>query len=197
MNMQQPEHITYRELLYLEPAGELKAGERSLLQQHLAVCAECRTEQQELAAINLLVAKSAIEVEESFTQEVMEGLPATGWETRSPRTWWAALVAVLLLAVGSAVLIGTGSQDMVSALPLAAVAAVWELLSSSALAGAGMVAASWKGLGIAFQEVLGRSVWNIIAFGVIVISLDLLLLRFLLRTPPAQAGVEDEQDSRP
>ena len=195
MNMRQPDHVTYRELLYLEPDGELKAGERSLLQQHLSVCAECREEQQELAAINLLIDRSAIPIDESFTQEVMDALPPAGWETRAPRTWLAALAVVLLLAVGAAALIGSASEDVASAVPLAAVAAVWELLSSSALAGAGMMAASWKGLGIAFQEVLGQSVWNMIAFGVIVISLDLLLLRYLLRAPEVKARADDEQSS--
>ena len=192
MNMRQPDHITFRELLYLEPDGELNAGDRSRLRQHLEVCSDCRRERQELAGINVLLRDSAIPVGESFTQKVMQDLPAAGWETRSPRTWLAAMAVALLLAVGAAMLIGTASEDMVSALPLAAVSAVWELLSSSALAGAGMMAASWKGLGIAFQEVLGRSVWNMIAFGVIVISLDLLLLRYLLRGSPAESKAKDD-----
>ena len=194
MNMRQPDHITFRELLYLEPDGELNAGERSRLQQHLAVCSDCRRERQELAAFQQLVDRSAIQVGETFTRKVMQDLPPAGWETKSPRTWVMALAVVLLLAVSAALLIGTARDDVVSAVPLAAVSAVWELLSSSALAGAGMMAASWKGLGLAFQEILGRSVWNMIAFGVIVISLDLLLLRYLLR-PVAEAKVEDEEES--
>ena len=195
MNMRQPDHITFRELLYLEPDGELNAGDRSRLKQHLAVCADCRRERQELTVFNELMKDSTIPVDEPFTQKVMEGLPAAGWETRSPRTWVAALAVVLLLAIGAAMLIGTASEDVVSTLPLAAASAVWELLTSSALAGAGMMAASWKGLGIAFQEVLGRSVWNMIAFGVIVVCLDLLLLRYLLRSPVAEAKVDHERDS--
>lgn len=195
MNMRQPDHITFRELLYLEPDGELNAGHRSRLKQHLDVCPDCRLERQEVAVFSELVRDSAVPVDESFSQKVMEGLPAAGWETRVPRTWLAALAVVLLLAVGAAMLIGTASEDVVSTLPLAAVSAVWELLSSSALAGAGMMAASWKGLGMAFQEVLGRSVWNMIAFGVIVICLDLMLLRYLLRSPVAESKFDHEQDS--
>ena len=195
MNMRQPDHITFRELLYLEPDGELNAGDRSRLKQHLDVCSDCRRERQELAVFGELVNDSAIPVGEPFTQKVMEDLPAAGWETRSPRTWLAALAVALLLAVGAAMLIGTANEDVVSSLPLAAASAVWELLSSSALAGAGMMAASWKGLGIAFQEVLGRSVWNMIAFGVIVISLDLLLLRYLLRSSAAESRANHEEDS--
>lgn len=195
MNMRQPDHSTLRELLYLEPDGELNAGDRSRLYQHLDICSDCRRERQELAVFNELMKDSAILVDEPFTHKVMEGLPAAGWETRSPRTWLAALAVALLLAVGAALLIGTASEAVVSTLPLAAASAVWELLSSSVLAGSGLMAASWKGLGIAFQEVLGRSVWNMIAFGVIVICLDLLLLRYLLRSPVAEARLDHEQDS--
>lgn len=195
MNTPQPDHIALRELLYLEPDGELNAGDRSRLQQHLAVCSDCQRERQELAQLNELVDRSTIPVDEEFTREVMDRLPPTGWETRSPSTWWVALAVVFGLAIASALLIGTASDEVVSAVPLAAASAVWELLSSSVLAGAGLMAASWKGLGIAFQEVLGRSVWNMIAFGVIVICLDLLLLRYLLRAPVAEARAETEDEA--
>jgi len=193
MNMKQPDHTTFREWLYLEPDGELKAGERSSLQQHLAACASCRQERRELVAFNEMVDESKIAVGQDFTVEVMTGLPATGWETRSPRTWLAAVVAVLLLGIGSALLIGGAGQEAMSAVPIAAAAAVWELLSSSALAGAGMLAASWKGLGIAFQDVLGQSVWNIVAFGVLILCLDLLLLRYLVRRRTADAKSDHNQ----
>ena len=105
MNVQQPDHSTYREWLYLEPDGELNAGQRSGLKQHLATCGSCRTERQELASLTRLLDESKISVRASFSQEVMADLPAAGWETRSPKTWLAAMVVVLLLAVGASVLI--------------------------------------------------------------------------------------------
>ena len=79
MNMRQPDHTTFRELLYLEPDGELNAGDRSRLKQHLDVCSDCRRERQELAVFNELVRDTVIPVDEQFTQTVMEGLPAAGW----------------------------------------------------------------------------------------------------------------------
>jgi len=195
MNMKQPDHTKYREWLYLEPDGELNAGERSSLRQHLSGCSACREERQELASLTEMLDQSRVPVRDAFRQEVMAGLPAAGWETRSPRTWLAASVVVLLLSIGSALLIGGASDELLSAAPIAAAAAVWELLSSSALAGAGLLAASWKGLGIAFQDVLGHSVWNIVALGALVACLDLLLFRLLFRRRPVEAKSDDRSES--
>lgn len=195
MNTQQPDHTTYREWLYLEPDGELNAGERSRLQQHLVSCASCRQERQEVANLHQVLNGSAISVREDFGDEVLEGLSAAGWETRSPRTWVAAVLVALLLGLGSALLIGRAGQEAMSAVPVAAATAVWELLSSSALAGAGLLAASWKGLGFAFQDILGKSVWNIVAFGVLILCLDLLLFRLLFRRRTAEAEADDATDS--
>lgn len=194
MNMKQPDHTTYREWLHLESDGELNAGERSGLRQHLASCSNCRQERQELASLTGMLEGSRISVSDEFNQRVMTGLPAAGWETRSPRNWLAALVIVLLLSVGSALLIGGAGEEAMSAVPIAAAAAVWELLSSSALAGAGLLAASWKGLGIAFQDVLGQSVWNILAFGALILCLDLILFRLLFRRQTPAAQSEDQSD---
>lgn len=195
MNMKQPDHTNYREWLYLEQDGELKAGERSNLHQHLATCSSCREERQELAKLTEMLDRSRVPVGDRFTRDVMAGLPAAGWETRSPRTWLAALAVVLLLSVGSALLIGGAGEQIMSAAPIAAATAVWELLSSSALAGAGLLAASWKGLGIAFGDLLGRSVWNIVALGVLVLCLDLLLFRLLFRRRTATAETDDRTES--
>ena len=195
MNMKTPDHTTYREWLYLEPDGELNAGERSGLQQHLATCSSCRQEHQELANLTAMLEQSRISVGEALKGEVMNALPAAGWETRSPRTWVAALVVVVLLSLGSALLISRGGEEVMSAVPIAAATAVWELLSSSALAGAGLLAASWKGLGIAFQDLLGQSVLNIVALGVLVLCLDLLLFRLLFRRRTARAESDNPTDS--
>jgi len=195
MNTKQPDHTHYREWLYLEPDGELNAGQRSNLQQHLSGCASCRDERRELAQMYEILEQSKLPVGEEFTREVMVELPATGWETRSPRTWIAALVAVLVLSIGSALLIGGASENVLSAAPVAVASAVWELLSSSALAGAGLLAASWKGLGLAFRDVLGQSIWNLLAMGVVVVGLDVLLIRFLLRRRTVEAAADDRSES--
>lgn len=191
MNTSDHDHSTFREWLYLEPDGGLSAGQYSQLRQHLTVCEECRQEQHELRSLFRLVAESRISVGEGFRQQVMDSLPAAGWQARNPRSWVAALIAVVALTISAAVLIGANTADLVSAAPIAAIDAIWDLLASSALAGAGMLAASWKGLGVALQEVLGRSIWNWVAFGALVIGLDLLLIKVVLR----QRAVASEETS--
>ena len=62
-----------------------------------------------------------------------------------------------------------------------ALAAILGMLQSSALAGAGLLTASWKGLGLAFQELLGGSIWNLVAVSVLVFAVDFMLIRMLLR----------------
>jgi predicted anti-sigma-YlaC factor YlaD len=191
MKTTQPDHTHFRELLYLEPDGELNAGERSSLVQHLSSCASCREERDELRRMQAMLAQSRARVSDSFTEDVVAGLPAAGWETRSPRTWIAALIAVVLLGFGSALLIGSAADGVLDAAPLAAATAVWELLSSSALAGAGLLGASWKGLGVAFQDILGRSIWNLLALGALVVCLDVMLFRLLFRRRRAETESVD------
>ena len=195
MNSKLPDHSTLREWLYLEPDGELTSVQRSRLQQHLTTCLDCRNEHRELLALNRLLAESRVAVHADFGREVMAGLPSAGWEARSPRSWLAAAVAVILLSIGAGLLIGFSTAEVESAVPIATLSAVWGLVSSSALAGAGLIAASWKGLGIAFQQVLGQSVWNMIAFGVLVFFLDLVLIRILLRRRTAGAKAETDSHS--
>lgn len=192
MNSKQPDHTTLREWLYLEPDGELSAGQAARLQQHLATCHDCRQEHQQLLALNRLLSESRISAGADFQREVMEGLPSAGWEARSPRSWIAAVVAVLLLSLGAGLLIGFSSTEVQSAVPVTTLGALWASLSSSALAGAGLIGASWKGLGVAFQQVVGESVWSMVVFGVLVLGLDLLLIRYLLRRRTAAAEADSE-----
>ena len=195
MNNRQTHHNTLREWLYLESDGELNAVQRSSLKQHLESCSECREELRQVDNLERLLVASRIEVGESFRDEVMSGLPSAGWEARAPRTWIAAAVVALLFALGSALLIGGASEQATSAVPIAALSAIWDLLATSALAGAGLLAASWKGLGLAMQDVLGQSIWNVVAFGALVLCLDILLLRYLLRDRTAKAESETSRDS--
>ncbi len=182
MSTSQPDHSTYQEWLHSELDGGLTTGERSQLRDHLVHCAECRTDKEQLIRLERLLADSRLPVRAEFCDEVMASLPASGWEASYPKSWVAALVGVVLLAVGAAALLTSAGQGLGSAVPLAgAFLAIVEMLQSSALAGAGLLTASWKGLGLAFQEVLGGSMWNLIAISVLVFAVDFLLIRVPLR----------------
>jgi anti-sigma factor RsiW len=183
------DHETYREWLHLECDGELPSADRSRLRQHLDSCAECRAESQELVAFDKLLTESRIPVHRSFHDDVMSELPTAGWESSHPRSWVAALVVAALLGISGAALLGTSAARLEPAAPfVAAIVAVVDLFQSTALAGAGLLTASWTGLGLAFQELLAGSIWNLLAVGLLVFGVDFLLIRMLLRSNrPAEA----------
>ncbi len=114
---------------------------------------------------------------------MLSALPPTGWESRYPRAWAGALVLLALLAAATTVVVALGSGDPSGRLPLGAAAvALAELFRSALLAGAGLLSASWQGLGMAIWEALGGSKLSFALFAVLVLGVDLLFLRFLSRS---------------
>jgi len=182
--MKRPDHNTYREWLNLEVDGVLPEESRAQLTEHLAACDACRAERDELLVFADLLHKARVPVREDFRAQVLSSLPTAGWESRSPRTWaFPAAVFLLLAGIAAAVMGSRGPQGSL----LSALVAVTGMLRASAVAGAGLIAASWKGLGLAFSEVLSSPV-SIGVFGVFVLSLNLLLVSLLRRR--RSAGLE-------
>ena len=200
MRTRQIDHSTYQEWLHSELDGALTTGERSQLRDHLVYCDQCKAEKEELIQLERLLADSHLPVRAEFCDEVMASLPASGWEARFPKSWIAALVAVVMLVAGAAALISSVGSGLEPAVPLAgAFVAILEMLQSSVLAGAGLLTASWKGLGLAFQELLGGSIWNLLAISALVFAVDFLLIRMLVRQgrPAAEQASQSKsgQDS--
>ena len=197
--MNSDNHNTYLEWLYLESDDQLTPGERGRLREHLNSCGSCETEQQNLAAMNRLISASSVPVRQGFRAAVMTALQPAGWEAKSPRTWVAAVIMLFLLMSGAAILTGWGSMDDAPAFgPLAAAAvAVFELFRSSALAGAGLLSASWRGIGLAFSTLLAGSRWTAASFIVLVVGVDLLLLKLLLRPKKHRDSVAARSRSGP
>ena len=181
--MNSDDHNTYLEWLYLESDDQLTPSERGRLREHLESCQACEAERLNLAAMNQLISASSVPVRQGFRAEVMTALQPAGWEAKSPRTWAAAVIMLFLLMGGAALLTGWSAMDDVPAFgPLAAASvAVFDLLRSSALAGAGLLSASWRGIGLAFSTLLSGSRWTAASFIVLVVGIDLLLLKLLLR----------------
>jgi hypothetical protein len=89
-----------------------------------------------------------------------------------------------LLAAGAAALTGLGSARLEPGLPFtSALVAVADLAATALLAGSGLLAASWTGVGAAVGELVGGSTGNLVAFVVLVAGIDLLLLSLLRRRP--------------
>jgi anti-sigma factor RsiW len=191
--MNRPDHSTYREWLNLEVDGLLGREERAQLEEHLAGCAECRSERDELTALEGLLQRSAVPVRPDFRAAVMSSLPAAGWEARSPRTWrFPAAVFVLLGALAAAVIVA-GPVSAPSG--LSALLAVGGMFRAAVLAGAGLLAASWKGIGLIVEQVISSPL-SLGAFAFLVLCLNLLLVSLLRRRRVAQAGAVEGKRRR-
>jgi anti-sigma factor RsiW len=182
--MSRPDHSTYREWLNLDADGSLGSGERALLDEHLATCADCRRERREIASLDGLLRSEALPVRADFQATVMSVLPTAGWEARSPRAWRFTAAVILLLGGFAAALLIAGSAPASSG--LGALAAVAGMLQASAVAGAGLLGASWMGIGLVLDKVIASPV-SLGAFGLLVLCLNLFLVSLIRRKRPAGA----------
>lgn len=190
------DHTTFQEWLDLELEGELEASRRERLQAHLVSCSTCREEQRTLEALNGLLIESRVRARPDFQAQVLASLPVAGWEARSLRAWQLPLALLAVLAVVVAGLLGVSSAQLrPDASFLGALAAVADLFGTALLAGGGLLAASWKGIGLVTAEALSRTDGGQVVFTVLVVSLDLLLLS-LLRWRSAAAHSERGRPAR-
>ncbi len=190
---------TYHEWLDLEAEGALGPAETAALARHLdpdqGDCAACREERRAIAALHRELAASRLPVPEGFAERVMAALPAAGWEARHPRAWKLPVAALALLAGAAAALAGISSAELHPGMPfVAAASAVADLFVTAALAGAGLLAASWSGIGLVLGELFSSSTGTLVAFAVLVVGVNLLLF-FLLRRRPAAARASAERGS--
>jgi len=166
-----------------EPQGALELvapAERAALEAHLAGCAECRHERESLRAVHLRLAASVVQPREGFTGEVMRALVPAPWEGRAVVVWRWPFALLLALAGIAAVLLGGAAAELEpSAGSFDAFIVLARLLESAALAGAGLLGASWQGLGSGLGEWLGASKANLAAAGALLLGLNLLCLRLL------------------
>jgi hypothetical protein len=183
------DHATYREWIDLEVEGVLGDAETAALAAHLEGCAACRGEREQLCALARTIEVSRVAVRPGFRAAVMQALPPTGWEARAPRAW--ALPAVLFAVLGgaAAVLLGTSTARAGAPGPLlGALSAIVDLLGAALLAGSGLAAATWRGLGLALGEVLSASRGSLVAALLLVVALNWLLLRLLRRPAEERDG---------
>jgi len=192
--MNRPDHSTYREWLNLDADGSLDSGDRALLDEHLASCADCRREREEILALDGLLRGSALPVRPDFRVSVMSALPTVGWQARSPRAWRFTAAVIVLLGGFAAALLIAGSAPAASG--FCALAAVGGMLQASILAGAGLLGASWKGAGL-FLGSMFSSPARLGAFGFLVLCLNLLLISLIRRRRPAAAAARYKADPKP
>lgn len=191
--MSRPDHNTYREWLALDADGMLDGGERALLDDHLASCADCRKERDENLALDALLQRSALPVRAGFRESAMSALPTAGWEARSPRAWRFTAAVIVLLGALAAALMSAGSAPASSG--LGTLAAVGGMLQAAVVAGAGLLGASWKGLGMVIDKVIASPV-SLGAFGFLVLCLNLFLVSLIRRKRPVGAAARSRIGSK-
>jgi len=183
------DHDLYREWIDLDADGALDEKQRAVLVAHLDRCPECRSEQASVQRVVARLASARVEVRPGFTSEVMSALEPAPWEARTLRAWRMPFALVLVLAGVAAALFGGAAAELDrGAGGFGALAALADLFVTATTAGAGMLAASWQGLGLAVAEWLGESRLNIAAAIGAVAGVNYLLLRVLRRRPAGAAA---------
>lgn len=170
------EHTRYEEWLDLDQDGGLPEEDETRLAAHLAECPECQRQREGLARLHHLMRSHRVDVRAELCQSVLQELPRAPWETPQEQPWGrvAAIASAVVILASALVFWGEG------ALP-ATVSAVGDFLTTSILAGAGLLAASWHGVGATVDSWLRLSIPNLLASGAMVVGLNLLLFRLLRR----------------
>ena len=175
------DNTTILEMIDLEADGCLPEADRDRLDAALADDPAYRHELDELTALNQALASSRVDVRPEFSNRVMGSLPVAAWEPAGRQGWGLAAAVAVVLAALSATLFGLGGVGQDSGPVLGVVAAIGQALRASLVTGAGLLGASWRGVGLALGELLTVSPLTTVAFGVLVVGLNLLFFRLLRR----------------
>jgi len=187
---------TLLQWLDLEADGALSDDLRAMLGEQLEARAYLRQEARQLADLHRLLDAGRIPLRPGFAARVMAALPAAA--PRQMRRVERGLPLAgspylpLVLAVSLALLAGLAlaTAGRVDAGVLPTLAAIADFFATTALAGAGLLGATWQGVTLAFDALLVDSKTSLAALVVTVLCLDLLFLRLLRRPPRAPAPAE-------
>ena len=129
-------------------------------------------------ALDRLLAEARVAVDPAFARRVMSRLPAAEWSVgRSARREWAIAAAVAAFLIVAAAVLVTGGE---AAEPGVGTSIV-HLAISTLAAGAGFLAASWRGLGVMVNAALDGSWSAILALGLAALFANGLLVVLLRR----------------
>lgn len=162
-----------------EPSLPPAAGEPELL-----------AERRRLERLHAGLAAARVTARPGFTAAVMAALPAhPAWAGRRVRGLRGAVAALLALAAAATLLLGIGSLRLGPAgAVFGAARAVADFAVAATLSGAGLLAASWRGVGLALGQAL--DVPERVVFGLGVIGLNALLFLLLRRRGRRRAAAE-------
>lgn len=200
-------HSEFLDMLDLAAEGELAAAESRRLADHLEGCADCRAAERRTVSLHRALAEAKLPVREGFRAQVMAALPQAEWQRAASRTPHEAAAApttprrALAWAAGLFLLLGTASALLLvaatgggSALPGGGLlAAVGEMAIAGLVTGAGLLGASWSGVGLAVGQLFASAPGTLVAFALLLAFLSGLLF-VLLRRPRARQAAARSSD---
>ena len=139
-------------------------------------------------ALDRLLAEVRVPVDPAFSRQVMSRLPDADWRPRrSARREWAIAAALAACSLLAAVLVtgGEAAEPGVGA-------SIVDLVVATLAAGAGFLAASWRGIGETVDAALDGSVTALVALGLAALAANGLLFLLLRRR---RAPVRSRDDS--
>lgn len=129
-------------------------------------------------ALDRLIAELRVPVAQGFSRQVMGRIEqAEAPRARSAQREWAIAASLAAaLAALAAVLVASGGEGEPGV-----ATSILDLLASTLAAGAGFLAASWRGLGQTVSAALGGSATAIVVLGLAALAANGLLLLLLRR----------------
>jgi len=177
-------------LVDLSVDGALDPAEREALRARVADDGALRREERELKRLHEVLAAGRVTARPGFATGVMAALPESApWADRRLLGWRSVLgtlAAVLALALGAFAVAGATGTG-VNGPGFATARAVAAFATSAALSGAGLLAASWRGVGMAVAAALDLPAT--VAFGIGVVAVNALLIALLRRPRRRRAAL--------
>jgi len=165
-----------RLLVDLDADGALDRDDRAALERGLESTPELRDEGRSLARLNKLLADYRIPVLPGFSERVMSSLPDAPW-VRGWKSWRASVAALAALAAIAMALMMAGVPAAEGSPLVATLGAMADFVVAAVLSGAGLLSASWRGVGHAVGDALG--VPEQVVFGIGLVALNGLLFLML------------------
>ena len=186
---------TWRQWVDLELEGQLGREEKSRLGEILEAEPRVRAERRALESLHRMIDDDRLPVRPGFAARVMAALPTAWWERRRasaglPR-WALPLAMMLVLALGAALFLGSAEETgRFTGIGLA----LLDFMQVTFLAGAGMLFATWRGVGWGLEHLIADSGVNLLALAVAVLFLNLLFFSMLRRRPKAAEESAESHD---
>ena len=187
---------TWRRWVDLDLEGELSQEDEARLAEIAEGDSRVLAERRALESLHRMIDEDRIEVKPGFAARVMATLPQAWWEHRRESAglpvWALPLAMTLVLALGAAVLLG-GAKEVphLAGIGLAAL----DFMQLTFLAGAGMLFATWRGIGFGLEQMIADSGTNLLAIVAAVVFLNLLFLSMLRRPERAPQANESSESS--